>query len=242
VRRLDDAWDYSDPVGSEQRLRDLRNVVAGDPIAGAEATTQIARALGLQGRFAEANALLDDVESDDPVVSARVALERGRVRNSSGDPGAATPYFQAALERTGEAGDQYLQVDALHMLAIVDPEGAEGWTRQGLRVALASGDVRTRRWRGALHNNLGWSLHDAGSYKAALAEFERALGAFEETGTPDQVHIAHWTVARCLRSLGRLDQALAIQERLKADDPADEYVDEEIALLREAIGGAGEPA
>ncbi len=237
--RLDAAWDFGDPAGSEQRLRALGGEVSGDPIASAEVTTQVARAMGLQRRFDEANALLDGIDVEVPVVAARVALERGRLRNSNGDPAGAAPLFEAAVSHAGDAGDDFLLVDALHMLAIVDPERAEDWTRQGLAVASASDDPRARRWRGALHNNLGWTLHDAGSFESALAEFERALDAYEETGTPEQVHIAQWTVARCLRSLGRHAEALAIQERLKANDPADEYVDEEIGLLRQAMGDGG---
>ncbi len=237
VTRLDNAWDFGNPAASEQRLRALGNEVAGNPVASAEVTTQIARATGLQGRFDEANALLDGIEVEEPVVAARVALERGRLRNSSGDPGGAVPFFETAVNRASEAGNDYLLVDALHMLAIADPTRAEAWTCQGLDVTLASGDSRARRWRGALHNNLGWTLHDAGSFEAALLEFEQALDAFQETGAPEQVHIARWTVARCLRSLGRHGKALAIQERLRANDPGDAYVDEEIGLLREAIGG-----
>jgi len=50
------------------------------------------------------------------------------------------------------------------------------------------------------------------------------------------VHIAKWSVARCLRSLGRHDEALAILEALEREGRAagkpDPYVDEEIAANR----------
>lgn len=72
-----------------------------------------------------------------------------------------------------------------------------------------------------------------------MVEFEQALAACEETGTPVQVHIAQRAIARCLRSLSRLGEALAIQERLARDDPPDPFVNEEIALLREALAGRG---
>jgi tetratricopeptide (TPR) repeat protein len=117
------------------------------------------------------------------------------------------------------------------MLAIADAANAAEWTRQGIDRATQSDDPLVRSWLGPLHNNLGWTHHDAGNYTAALAEFEAALVAFESHGTPFQAHVAHWTIARCLRSLGRLDEALAIQRRLAANDPLDPYVDGEIALL-----------
>ena len=92
-------------------------------------------------------------------------------------------------------------------------------------------DDRTRRWTIALHNNLGWHLHDAEELEAALAEFELALEASRTYGSAEQVHIARWSVARCLRSLGRLDEARAIQQELRDTDPPDEYVDEELEAL-----------
>jgi tetratricopeptide (TPR) repeat protein len=233
---LDTLWDLGDPAGSEGRLRAHLDRLDPEGIAAAELRTQVARALGLQGRFDEATAMLAGITGRHPVVLARLDLERGRVLNSSGKPGSAIPFFTRALDHARTADDDYLAVDALHMLAIVDSEHAAGRTREALGIAEASPDPRTRRWRGTLHNNAGWTLHDSGDFEGALREFEQAHGAFEETGTRQQVHIAHWTIARCLRSLGRNPEALEIQQRLADDDPPDEYVTEEIALLRRATG------
>ena len=66
----------------------------------------------------------------------RVALERGRLRNSAGDPAAAVPLFRAAAEGAASAGLVFLQVDALHMLAIADPAHAprvDGASARGAR-------------------------------------------------------------------------------------------------------------
>ena len=102
---------------------------------------------------------------------------------------------------------------------------------------MPSGARSTRgRWRASLYNNLGWSQHDAGRYNEALETFNTALSAYLQFGTPMQVHIASWSVARCLRSLGRRDEALTIQLRLQREDEPDSYVDEEIVLLREMPG------
>ena len=53
-----------------------------------ELLTQIARAMGLQMRFDEAHALLDDAQAlltpDMPQAAVRVALERGRLINTAG--------------------------------------------------------------------------------------------------------------------------------------------------------------
>jgi len=232
---LNALWDFADPAASEARFRERLAATSPGSVIGAELTTQLARSLGLQDRFVEANALLDTITSDHPVVLSRVALEHGRVLNSSGSPEAAVPYFREALAMAGTAPNDILAVDALHMLAIADRANAAAWTQDGVERATASHDPHVRRWLGPLHNNLGWSLHDAGSYEAALSEFERALVAYEATGTPDQVHVAHWSIARCLRSLGRFDEALATQRRLAATDEPDPYVADEIATLELAL-------
>jgi tetratricopeptide (TPR) repeat protein len=224
--------DFGDPAGSKARFRErLAETEPGSP-AAAELATQVARAQGLQDRFDEAGATLGAIRSEHPVVLARLELERGRIRNSSGNPAAATSHFHRALTHSDAAESDFLAVDALHMLAIANAANSAAWTRQGIERARASSDPLTRSWLGPLHNNLGWTHHDAGMYDEALGQFEAALAAFTEHGTPFQIHVAHWTIARCLRSLGRLDEALAIQRRLAEEDYPDPYVDEEIAILR----------
>jgi tetratricopeptide (TPR) repeat protein len=201
-----------------------------------ELRTQLARSLGLQKRFAEADAELDAIPVDDPAVATRVALERGRLRNSSGDAASAVPLFEAALAHARSAGHEFLEVDAAHMLGIADPVQSARWTAEALAVVDRTTDAGTRRWGIALHNNRGWALHDEGDFSAALAEFEAALAAAGDGGTADQLHIAKWAVARCLRSLGRVSEAREIQEQLLLDRPDDEYVVAELAEL----GAAGD--
>jgi tetratricopeptide (TPR) repeat protein len=242
---LDGLWDFDDPVASEQRFRQL----SGDAVAGscvaAELTTQLARSLGLQGRFDDAAALLDEVASAGPalppVVRVRLALERGRVLNSSGDPAAATEQFREALILAEGIGDDFLAVDAAHMLAIADRDRADEWTELALRAVTRSADPRTQRWAGSLNNNAGWARHDDGDFAAALDHFEAARIAYAEHGTVEQVRVANWAVGRALRSLARFDDALRIQLRLSAG-PADGYVEEELAELLLATGRPDEAA
>ena len=209
--RLDELWDFHDPAVSEQRFR--RELRAASGPAAAELTTQLARALGLQARFDEADDLLDRIDPSrfPPAVGIRHALERGRLRNSAGDPDAAVPLFRTALDRASAAGSDFLAADAAHMLAIADHDRAEEWTRHGLAIVGASGDPRCARWAGALHNNYGWTLHDAGRLEPALGEFEAALAAYRATGTAEQVGFARSALAECLRSLGRPGEEAAVE-------------------------------
>src|SRR5829696_8860798 len=80
-------WDFDDPAGSEQRLRDAAAGAHG--AVEAAWLTQVARAIGLQERYDEAHALLDELEAEDDETAVRLALERGRLLRSAGDDAAA---------------------------------------------------------------------------------------------------------------------------------------------------------
>ncbi|SFS15845.1 hypothetical protein SAMN04487846_3189 [Microbacterium sp. cf046] len=202
--QLDALWDFSNPEATEVRLR-TAELAAADAEERAELQTQVARSLGLHERFAEGDAVLDAIASDDPAVRARVALERGRLRNSAGDAAAAVPLFVAAAEAAASAGLLFLQVDALHMLAIADADGSAEWTRQALSLLEQTDDPRTLRWNVSLHNNAGWTHFDAGRFAEAVAAFERSRDAAVRWGTAQQVQWADEAIAeaRAARDDGR---------------------------------------
>jgi tetratricopeptide (TPR) repeat protein len=246
---FDSLWDYSRPAETEARFRELLPAAEDSPALGAELLTQIARAQGLQGRFAEARATLDDLE---PNLSGlplrpriRYLLELGRVYNSSGDPALARPFFAEALQlAAADPRESFFAVDAAHMLAIVAaPEEALAWNLRALELVEASTDSRTRNWRGSLLNNIGWSYHEAGDFNNALEFMERALDIRREQGQAAEIRIARWCVARVRRNLGQLAAALSEQRTLLAEyDALDErsgYVYEEIG---ECLLGMGDSA
>jgi tetratricopeptide (TPR) repeat protein len=230
-----DLWDFNQPAVSEQRFRDA---IAGSD--GAEADlwrTQLARALGLQGRFDECAAELDAITHDEPMVRVYALLERGRMLRSSKDPGQGREQFQRAFEEAEANGLAEQAADAAHMMAIIGgPDEQLEWADRALAIANASSDPRVRHWIGSVENNAGWTLHDQGRYDEARQRFERALAAREEEGDAESIRIARWSVARALRSLERYDDALAIQRDLYENGPEDGYVDEELAELYTALG------
>ena len=230
----DDLWDFDDPAGSEQRFRATAQTAEG--VDRLVLLTQVARALGLQERYDQGHAVLDDLAVGSPEVATRAELERGRLLRSAGEPDAARPHFEAAASTAREAGLEALHVDALHMFALVAPaEDQQRLTEEALAVARRSTDASARNWDASLLNTLGMTHADAGDWPAALAAFEEALVARERIGDAGRIRVARWMVGWALRNLGRTDEALAVQTALKAELDAigeeDPYVDEELALL-----------
>ena len=75
--RIDSLWDFGDPAESERQFTDAAKSERG--LDGEILTTQVARAVGLQGRFDDARALLDELPDDeDEELRVRILLERGR--------------------------------------------------------------------------------------------------------------------------------------------------------------------
>lgn len=248
---LDDLWDFGDPAASEARFRAaVAEARAGEgPAPLAEALTQLGRSQGLQRRFDEARATLaqaeDAVAPGDERSRVRLLLERGRVANSAraGDRGRAD--FVAAWELALSAREDALAVDAAHMLGIVEPPvEAAAWNERALGLARESPDPAAQRWIASIANNMGWAAHDAGELDAALDLFQLALAERLRQGDVARIRIARWCVARCLRSLGRVEEALGMQRALLAELDAaaatDGYVPEEIGECLLELGRGAE--
>jgi len=227
-------WDFDDPEASEQVFRAQAELA--EPDDRLVLMTQVARALGLQEKYDEGHSVLDELSPTEDEVAVRIALERGRLFRSEGDPEQARPLFEAAARSAQAAGLEALHVDALHMTALVaDPADQLAIGRHALAVARASTDPQARDWDASLLNNIGMAHADAGDFEAALAAFEDALAARERIGDPARTRVARWMVGWALRNLGRRDEALEVQRSLKAEldaaGVADQHVDEELALL-----------
>ena len=163
--------------------------------------TQLARALGLQQRYDEADRVLERIDAPVPEVRARVALERGRLRNSGGHLEDAVGFFTNAAAIAEAAGLPFLHVDALHMLGIAEPDRSDAHTRVALNALEGVVDRRTQRWQVSLHNNRGWALFGDGELTAALQEFEQALRDAEQYGTEEQQGWAREAIEECQEAI-----------------------------------------
>ena len=241
---LDALWDFNRPGLSEQRLRDALTSAQGDDTLVLR--TQIARAIGLQGRFDAAHRELDALQ---PLLAgagaaprAHALLERGRAFRSADRLSEAEPLFRQAFEVADRARLEFLAADALHMVALVQtgPEAQLALNRRVVAYAQNASDPRARGWEARALNNIGVTLNEAGRHAEALEALRQAQSAFERVGRPQHVRVARWMVANTLRRLGRLDEALTMQRALEAEWSAaggqDPFVFEEIAEIHAARG------
>ncbi len=248
---IDAMWEFDDPAGTEARLRAALPTfeAAGDADLALQLKTQIARTQSLRRQFDAAHAMLDDVErqlaADCVAAKVRCLLERGRCFNSAGEKARALPLFEQAFEVARAHGLDWLAVDAAHMAAIAETgDGVTAWNRNALKMAQASDQPKARKWLASLYNNIGWTHHAAGAFEEALQCFEQALAQQRKKGDAKLVRIAQWCVARCLRSLGRIEESLAMQRELLNEperDPASlGYVHEELGECLHALGRTDE--
>ena len=242
-QEFDKLWNYSDPAATEGKFRTLLPEAesVGDLEYHLQLLTQLARTQSLQGKFAEAHAILDRVEKqlgpNTPVAEVRYLLERGRTFNSAKKTDEASRLFLRAFELGEQRRLDFYAIDAAHMVAIAeqDPAKQMEWNLKGVALAESSKDERANNWLGSLYNNIGWTYHDAGNYGDALPMFRKALAFREQKGEGGSIRTAKWCVGRCLRSLNRNDEAMKIQRELEGEYEKlamkDGYVFEEIAEL-----------
>lgn len=244
---FDSLWDYDKPEETERKFRDLLPAAktSGNFDYYTQLLTQIARTEGLQRKFDDAHRTLDEVErllqSDLTVPRIRYLLERGRVFNSSGKAPESRPLFLKAWEAAKASHHDFYAVDAAHMMAIIEvPEHQHEWNVRAAEVASESLDPRARKWLASLYNNMGWTDYDAHEYSKALDMFQKALVSREDQGTVREIRIAKWCVAKALRALNRLEEALKIQRNLMSeygkDGEKSGYVYEELGENLLALG------
>jgi tetratricopeptide (TPR) repeat protein len=246
-------WDYSKPALSEERFR--AEIVRAAPDDVFILQTQIARTWGLRKDFGKAREILESLEPKLDSVSAeakvRWLLEMGRTwaspahakaQRSAAAKEKARGYNLRAFESAKQAGLDGLAIDALHMMVMVDeapPQQLE-WNMKAIAIMEASTQPAAKNWAGPLYNNVGYAHHEAGRDDEAIDFYRKSLAAYAAAGRDSDVRIEHWMIANALRTQGKLQEALAIQQRLEREWDAagepDPYVYEELEALHRALG------
>jgi tetratricopeptide (TPR) repeat protein len=241
--RLRALWDIDDLESTEKRLR----ARLGEEASGegrAEVLTQLARVEGLRGAFDEGERLVEEAEAlarEGGIARARIDLERGRLRRSSGNVEGSFPLFESAYALALEQGRSFVAADAAHMAALAagGRDGFLAWTERGIQ--LAESQEGAAYWLGPLLNNLGWEYYEAGEYDEALDAFVRALEARRrDPGNPEAIALARYAVGKTLRALGRPEDAVPLLEQAVAwaegDGKPDGWYHEELAEGYAALG------
>jgi tetratricopeptide (TPR) repeat protein len=254
MAEFDKLWNYGDPAATEQKFRELLTQarVGNDAEYLAQLLTQIARTQSLQANFPAAHETLDEVErmiAEHPLGLARVRylLERGRAYNgipggvSGGAPEKAMALFEEAYLVASELGEHRYAVDALHMIAIVEPDATMqvDWNLKAIAYAERTNEVG---WLFALYNNIGESFLLLQQYEQAYDYFSRLTALQRERrGSEDMYTVKD--KAKAARLAGRaaesLDLILPVLDKLLTSNSDDGYIRQEYA---EALFALGEPA
>ncbi len=240
---FDSLWNYSNPSETRTKFEALKPKLDSkqDQNQYYQLMTQIARTYSLEGKFEKAHQTLDQVEKvlskASTMVKVRYFLERGRTYNSSKDKDKAKSQFKKAYELAKTEKLDIYTIDAAHMMAIAETDHAvkRKWNHLAIDIAENSQVKKAQKWLGSLYNNLGWDYHDNQQFLKALPLFIKAQEFHQKSGNEQRVFIAKWTVARCYRSLNKIDEALKIQlslqETMNKKKKPDGYVHEELAEL-----------
>lgn len=243
---LDEIWRTSNAKVAEDRFRRLlqecESHASRDRSTQIEILTQIARAEGAQRRFLEAHANLARAEEilragqSSYRISAKIRwlLEKGRLYVLQRTPSQARPHFAEAWTLASRSGEDQLAVDAAMMLATVEPPKAQqDWLVRAIKLAEESPEPKAKELLGSLYASMGWKLFDLRKYEQALELFQKSLSHFKLRGTSRELFVARWSVGKLLRTTGKPEEALTIQNALLAElgigGPKDGRLYEELA-------------
>lgn len=222
-----------DPVEIEEKLSALLPDAEGraDKSIYVQILSQIALAQAMQKNFDLAHKTLDKAEAElregHELARVRVLLERGRIYHQADKIGVALPLFIQSYELSAKHGFDFHTVNAAHMIAIIESkvENKIQWNKKAIDLAKNTNDKRCQEWLGPLYNNLAQNYIEAEQYAEALSSFEECKKYAEGKGDEIVMRGAKWGIARSLRSLGLLDDALEIQHAL-----LEEYENVELPL------------
>lgn len=239
---FDTLWNYNKPAETEKKFKELLTGLPEQEHTAyrLQLLTQIARTCSLQQKFEEAHHLLNEVEQqlgdETGIAHIRYFLERGRTYHSSSHSKEAEICFLMALDVSKKLNQDFYTIDALHMLAMTAPPlSAVAHNEAAVLQAENSANPQAKNWLGSLYHNLAWNYFDLQQHEKALSIFLRGLKWRLDRNQTHETFIAKWCVARTLRELKRLKDALKIQlalfEELVQTGQQDGYVHEELGEL-----------
>lgn len=221
-------WNFNNPEVSELKFLEIMDMAKkNNNIAYyLEVKTQLARTYSLRLQIDKAIEILNEVKNElkDEYFRAKICynLELGRSYNSNKEPKKAFKFFEDAMKLAAEKKEDYLEIDAIHMLGIAadTPQEQIRWNKVAIQKVENSGDENVEKWLGPLLNNTAWSLHDLGKYEDALKLFQKDYEFRKLQKNKEAELIAKWNIGRTYRSLNQLEKALKIQLEVEEERKA----------------------
>lgn len=253
---IDALWDFDHLEETERRFQDLVDETKNnsDPSHQIQLLSQIARAQGLQKKIelakqtlSKAQALLIEPTHSVQVISKiRYLIENGRIFILEKTPSQARPLFIEAWTLATQIHEDYYSIDSAQMLASIEPQKLQKeWTLKALHLAETSLQPRAKQCLSGLCTTLGWTQFENRQYETALENFRKALNCLNPAGDsalnpyPKKVIVAKWAIAKTLRALNRLPEALEMQTDLVNEltqmNSKDGYVYEELAECLQSL-------
>lgn len=227
---LDTLWTPANPAAAEAvyraRLAECRALPERDLSHEIELLAMVARAEAGQKKTKDALAtlevaekLLADAQGGLKVAAQiRYLVERGRLFIDESTPARARPLFSQAWTLAVNSGEDFFTVDIARLMAGIEPQKSqEEWLLKAIQIAEQSPQDKARRWLGGLYAALAWKVYDLRQFERALEAHQRSLSHFRQRGSEHEVFVARWSVGRVLRQMGRVEEALVIQQSLLAE-------------------------
>ncbi len=248
--KIGDMWDYSDPQATEKNFLEKMKEHSNSAFDVWELQTQVARALGLQGKFIKAVQILDSIQAGleySPVCEAkdlvgiRYNLERGRILLLTEKVEDSIRYFRFALKMAMKIKADDLSIDAIKMLLRVTSinERIE-FGLKGINIAIERGNENLYSSIGELATVVGQAYLANKEYQKAIEQFMHARDIFSKLIDAENARITRRSICIAQRGLGNYKEALLelrIQEEwLKKSNDSDGIIFEEIAENLLALG------
>lgn len=225
---LESAGRYADAEELARHVSEQSS--ASHPLRNAEALYQLGHALGLQGRYPEAFARLDDARNAAFAVGhdelwCRAAAYQAKLaannrldaRASERELGAAEACIQRIDAHSPRLRADLLEARGLLASAAGDPRGAVHWHHEALEVRSSHLGEHHFEVTKSLHN-LANALAESGAADEARERFEQALALREDLRGPNHVDVADvlFDLGSFLRGEGMLEKSSAYLRRALA--------------------------
>jgi tetratricopeptide (TPR) repeat protein len=215
--KIDALWDPEDLHASKSRF-DAALAATDDPQEQVLCLSQLARIAGLEADFTQGEMLLEQARNIGPDAprEARLLLEKARLEREEGRSAQAATGFHQAAQRGRAAGALDVAMEALHLQAESAPTPiARALVEQA--ESICANSPSHRRYLGPMYSTFAWALFEEGDFKAAYDIFRQDHELRRSLKTEEKRRAAGVNMAKMLRYMGRLSEALEQLQRLTVE-------------------------